>query len=121
MLHLSSFTQGIDLGLAHWGSAQGNAAELAHRLRELGAAGYRLVVSAPGHGSLERVKEVVGGLTVETVQSPLREGFLFDAGKLAVATEEDLFGSRRHTRGAVPCRARTTMRGSHEPARRPRD
>ena len=99
-LHLSSFTQGIDLGLSHWGTAQGNAPELAQRLRELGTAGYRLVVSARGHGSLDRVKEVVGALPVESVESSLRDGFVFAAGRLAVATEEDLFGSRRHTRSA---------------------
>ena len=62
--------------------------------------GYRLILSARGHGSLTRMREVVGDLPVETVEAPLANGFVFGAGKLAVATEEDLFGSRRHTRTA---------------------
>ncbi len=37
-LHLSEFTQGLDLGLTDWGSAQGNPAELAARLTDLAAA-----------------------------------------------------------------------------------
>ena len=97
-LRLSSFTQGIDLGLSKWGSAQGNATELAARLEELDRRGFRLNLSARGHDSLERVKEIVGETKVETVESSLQDGFVFSAGKLAVATEEDLFGSRRHTR-----------------------
>ena len=67
-LHLSEFTEGLDLGLKDWGSAQGNPPELAARLTDLAARDYRLVVSA--------------------------------ARSVAVATEEDLFGSRRHTRTA---------------------
>ncbi|MBI3649375.1 MAG: hypothetical protein HY240_11605, partial [Actinobacteria bacterium] len=34
-LDLSEFTEGIDLEIEHWGTAQGNTAELAQRLREL--------------------------------------------------------------------------------------
>ena len=40
------------------------------------------------------------GVVVEPVESPLADGFRFPAGNLAVITEEDLFGSRRHTRVA---------------------
>jgi transcription-repair coupling factor (superfamily II helicase) len=107
-LHLSSFTQGVDLGLARWGTAQGNAAELAQRLRELADRGYRLIASASGHGSLERVKEVVGDLSVETIESSLRDGYVCSAARLAIATEEDLFGSRRHTRVAPRLTRRRT-------------
>ncbi|MDP9331260.1 MAG: transcription-repair coupling factor [Actinomycetota bacterium] len=99
-LHLSSFTEGLDLGLTDWGSARGNAGELVGRVAELHGLGYRLLLSARGHGSLGRVKEVVGDIDIETVESPLQDGFVFEAGKLAIATEEDLFGSRRHTRSA---------------------
>ena len=100
-LHLTEFAEGLDLGIAGWGTAQGNAAELARRAGELAGIGYRIVVSGRGHGSLERAREVLGvDTTVEPVESPLAGGFLFAAGKLAVVTEEDLFGSRRHTRSA---------------------
>ncbi len=102
-LHLTEFTEGLDLGIAHWGTAQGNAPELAKRLAELADRGYRIVLSAHGHGSLERAKETVGGRVAsaaECVEAPLANGFVFPPGRLAVATEEDLFGSRRHTRSA---------------------
>jgi transcription-repair coupling factor (superfamily II helicase) len=98
-LHLSEFTEGIDLGLSHWGSAQGNPAELAKRAQELRSSGHRVVITAGGHGSLERAKEVVGPVD-DAVEAELANGFVFGAGKVAVATEEDLFGSRRHTRTA---------------------
>ena len=100
-LHLSEFTQGLDLGLTDWGSAQGNPAELAARLADLAARSYRLIVSSRGHGSLERVREFVGaGLDVDAVEAPLANGFISAAGTVAVATEEDFFGSRKHTRTA---------------------
>jgi transcription-repair coupling factor (superfamily II helicase) len=102
-LHLTGFTEGIDLGLANWGSAQGNASELAQRLSDLAGRGYRIVVTARGHGSLQRVKEVLPqGLdgALATAEASLAGGFVFAPGKLAVATEEDIFGSRRHTRTA---------------------
>ncbi len=99
-LHLSEFTEGLDLGLTDWGSAQGNPAELAARLVDLASRDYRLIVSSRGHGSLERVREFVGDVEVEAVEAPLANGFVSAGGKVAVATEEDLFGSRRHTRTA---------------------
>ena len=99
-LHLSEFTEGLSLQLRSWGSAQGNAAELATRLAGLAEAGYRLVLTARGRGSLDRVREVVGSVPAEPVEAPLTNGFVFAPGTLAVATEEDLFGSRRHTRSA---------------------
>ncbi|MGZ8632107.1 MAG: DEAD/DEAH box helicase, partial [Actinomycetota bacterium] len=100
-LHLTEFAEGLDLGVTGWGTAQGNAAELSKRGGELAATGYRVVLSGRGHGSLERAREVLGAdVPVEPVESPLADGFLFAAGKLAVITEEDLFGSRRHTRSA---------------------
>jgi transcription-repair coupling factor (superfamily II helicase) len=107
-LDLSSFTQGIDLGLARWGTAQANAAELAAQASELASRGFRLIVSARGHGSLDRAKEVFGSTEAQFVESSLQEGFVFDAGKIAVATEEDIFGSRRHTRTAPRFTGRRT-------------
>ena len=47
------------------------------------------------------MREFVGaGLDVEAVEAPLANGFISAAGTVAVATEEDFFGSRRHTRTA---------------------
>ncbi len=101
VLDLTSFTEGIDLGLTDWGSAQGNPTELSTRLADLAGRGYHLVVTARGRGSLERVKEVIPrDLGEVTAEAPLANGFVFAPAKLAVATEEDVFGSRRHTRAA---------------------
>jgi transcription-repair coupling factor (superfamily II helicase) len=99
-LHLTEFTQGIDLALEGWGSAAGNPAELAGRLAAYAERGFRVVVTGRGHGSLERAREVLEGLEVETAESPLTNGFVSGPARVAVATEEDLFGSRRHTRTA---------------------
>ncbi len=96
----------------HWGTAQGNAPELAKRLADLTDRGYRIVLSARGHGSLERVKEMVGD--TRRRRSPTRSrrrsrtGSCSTAARLAVATEEDLFGSRRHTRSAPRLTKRRT-------------
>ena len=108
-LHLTEFAEGLDLGIVGWGTAQGNAAELASRTRELAGSGFRIVLSGRGHGSLERAGEVIGeGVRVEPVESPLADGFMFRAGRLAVVTEEDLFGSRRPTRTAPRSTRRRT-------------
>ncbi|MGH2680585.1 MAG: transcription-repair coupling factor [Actinomycetota bacterium] len=99
-LHLTEFTEGLDLGIRGWGTAEGNPIELARRLERAAADGTRVVLVGRGHGSLQRAAEVVGDLAAERVEAPLAAGFLFEAGRLAVVTEEDLFGSRRHTRAA---------------------
>ncbi|MFL5791776.1 MAG: transcription-repair coupling factor [Actinomycetota bacterium] len=99
-LHLSAFTEGTDLSLRGWGAAVGDPGALAGQARDLVGLGYRVVVAAHGHGSLERAREVLGDLDVETVEAPLVGGFLFGPGKIAVLTEEDLFGARRYTREA---------------------
>src|SRR5204863_7554207 len=74
--------------------------EVAQRLGDLEARGYRAIVTGRGHGSLERAREIVGATPVESVEASLSNGFVFAPAKLAIATEEDLFGSRRHTRTA---------------------
>ena len=100
-LHLTEFTEGQDVGLASWGSAQGNPAELAKRVAGLAADQFEVLLVAAAHGSLARMEEVVGDLPgLRSMEAPLRAGFVFAAEKLAVVTEEDLFGSRRHTRSA---------------------
>ncbi len=113
-LHLSGFTEGIDVGLEGWGTAEGNPAELARRAADLKSRGYRVVLSARGHGSLERVREFVGLPDADAMEASLTRGFVFPAGKLAVATEEDLFGSRRHTRSAPRFTSRRTDRVAEE-------
>jgi transcription-repair coupling factor (superfamily II helicase) len=97
-LRLTEFTEGIDLGITSWGTAEGNPSELANRLERAAADGTRIVLVGRGHGSLQRAAEVTGDLPFERIEAPLTAGFLFEAGRLAVVTEEDLFGSRRHTR-----------------------
>ena len=72
------------------------------------SAGTACSLTARGHGSLERVREFVALPQAEPIEAELQAGFVFPAGKLAVATEEDLFGSRRHTRDAPRF---TTRRG----------
>src|SRR6185436_17965779 len=83
-----------------WGAAGGSPSELANQARELRALDYRVIVAAHGHGSLERAREVLGDVDVEAIEAPLASGFVFGPGKLAVLTEEDLFGARRFTRQA---------------------
>ena len=71
------------------------------RLADLAGRGYHLVVTARGRGSLERVKEVIPrDLGEVDRRGAAANGFVFAPAKLAVATEEDVFGSRRHTRAA---------------------
>ncbi|MGZ8572001.1 MAG: transcription-repair coupling factor, partial [Actinomycetota bacterium] len=107
-LELSEFTEGLDLGIEGWGTALGNPAELATRLRALTERGYRGVLTGRGHGSLERAREVLGDVPIEAVEAPLTSGFVFAGGEVAVVTEEDLFGSRRHTRTAPRFTSRRT-------------
>jgi transcription-repair coupling factor (superfamily II helicase) len=107
-LHLTGFTEGTDLGIEGWGTAQGNPDELARRATELRGRGYRILLTARAHGSLERIREFVALPEVDTAEVGLEAGFVFPAGRLAVATEEDLFGSRRHTREAPRFTKRTT-------------
>jgi len=97
-VHLTEFTEGDDLQMRGWGSAQGNPAELAARLRELAERGHTIVATGRARGSLDRVREVLEGVPVRSVEAPLSRGFVFEPGHLAVVTEEDVFGTRRHTR-----------------------
>lgn len=114
-LDLSEMAEGIPLGFSDWGSARANPVEVAVRARALLEESYELVVTAEGHGFLERAREVFAErdvlveLTGEAPLGPGRaagleaevgSGFVFEPAKLAVITEEDLFGTRRHTREA---------------------
>lgn len=103
-VHLSEFAEGIDLGLDGWGTASGNAPEAAASAAALAAAGTRLVVTAIGHGNLERAREVLAGSGLTLEDAAFREaeveGVAVADARLAVLTEQDLFGARRRTRTA---------------------
>jgi transcription-repair coupling factor (superfamily II helicase) len=97
------------LGIAPWEQPT-RLDVLMERLREFRLEGSSIVVAAEGRGSLERSLEVLassglGAEEVVPVQAAVSEGFWFqpEADRppvLAVVTEEDLFGRRRHTREA---------------------
>ncbi|TMK96857.1 MAG: transcription-repair coupling factor, partial [Actinobacteria bacterium] len=80
--------------------------------------GARVVLAAEGRGSLERAGEVLAAKAIPTeallsVEADVEEGFWFQpepGGRtaLALVTEEDLFGSRRHTRVAPRLSRRRT-------------
>ena len=81
-LHLTEFAEGLDLGIAGWGTAQGNAAELAKRLGELAEPGLsdrrvgpRARLARAGARGARRRR------AVEPVESPLANGFVFGAGQ----------------------------------------
>ncbi len=109
------------LGIRTW-ERPGRTDAMSERLLELHGAGASIVLVAEGRGSLERSREVlsakgVSGPQVLVSQADVAEGFLFDpspgeAPHLAVVTEEDLFGRRRHTRAAP----RITGRRADSPA-----
>lgn len=110
-VELSDFTEpgAIDLGVTPW-ERPGQRDLMAERVRDLQKDGARVVLAGEGRGSLERAKEVLRAKEVPvdevvTAQADAAEGFVFrpDPDRpptLAVVTEEDLFGSRRHTRAA---------------------
>jgi transcription-repair coupling factor (superfamily II helicase) len=101
--------EGIDLGIEAWEQA-GRVDRMADRIAGLRAAGTPVLVVAEGRGSLERASEVLGskGVTADgltAAEGDLQEGFVFapelsNSPALAVVTEDDLFGRRRHTREA---------------------
>jgi len=104
-------TSAIDLGLHAW-ERPGRVEEMAERVTSLHRDGTRVVLAAEGRGSLLRAAEVLearglpAGAAV-SVEADVAEGFWFAPG-LAMVTEEDLFGSRRHTRSTP----RVTRRSS---------
>ncbi|MFM8943904.1 MAG: transcription-repair coupling factor, partial [Actinomycetota bacterium] len=104
-LDLSEFAEGIDLGFEDWGTAVGNVAEAIRDVGDLRRRGWRVLVTASGQGNLDRAREVFADAGValpaaDLVEAPVAQGFRFADAKVAVCTEEDLFGSRRHTRTA---------------------
>jgi transcription-repair coupling factor (superfamily II helicase) len=97
-LDLTEFAEGRDLGITGWGGLSGE--RLAERAAVLAAEGFRLAVTGAGHGSVERVVEVLeraGAVTPEMAEDTgLLEGFVFAEGRVAVVGEDDMFGRRRH-------------------------
>jgi transcription-repair coupling factor (superfamily II helicase) len=97
----------VDLGIGAWDRA-GRVEPMADRIVELYRAGTRVLLVAEGRGSLERAAEVlasrgVSGDGLLGVEGDLPEGFALrpepgEPETLAVVTEDDLFGRRRHTR-----------------------
>jgi transcription-repair coupling factor (superfamily II helicase) len=93
----------LDLGIATWGRP-GRLDAMAEDVLALSGEGARLVLVAEGRGSLGRATEVLTarGLRQDdliAVEADVAAGFVFRS-ELAVITEEDLFGGRRHTRTA---------------------
>jgi transcription-repair coupling factor (superfamily II helicase) len=98
-----------DLGVEPW-EQPSRLEALASRLTDVRREGGSIVVAAEGRGSLERALEVLApsGLTARdliAIEAPVAEGFVFRPDPdgpplLALVTEEDLFGRRRHTREA---------------------
>jgi len=98
-----------DLGVRTWDQPM-RLEPMVERLESMHRAGTSVVVMAEGRGSLERVAEVLApkglsGQDLLTEVADVAEGFWFepDPGSppsLAIVTEEDLFGRRRHTRDA---------------------
>jgi len=104
----------------------GDGDRIVARLRELSAAGYRIVVCAEGQGSAARLSATLGGHGfdapvvepgpgladpgIRVVVAPLQRGFVYPPVKVAVLTEGDLTGRHRtHRRPRVRARAAETV------------
>ena len=102
---LSELSEGVDLGIRLWDATGGDAQGRATEVVALRASGASVVALAEGRGSLDRSLEVLEGAGLSSddviaVLADVPEGFVYEAGALAVVSEEDLFGRRRHTREA---------------------
>jgi transcription-repair coupling factor (superfamily II helicase) len=116
-VELSEFGDAGDvaLGIEPWERPGQRDAMVAH-VQALVADGARVVLAGEGRGSLDRAREVLEASSIptrdlRTVEADAAEGFVFrpEPGgppELALVTEEDLFGSRRHTRTAPRLSAR---------------
>ncbi|HEX9766165.1 MAG TPA: DEAD/DEAH box helicase, partial [Nitriliruptorales bacterium] len=96
-------------------SFRGDVARIASHVRTLLNDGMRVVLTTPGHGPAQRLRDVLAEQTVpatsseilppeaatgraEIVPSALREGFVSEQLGLALLGEWDLFGPRRQRR-----------------------
>ena len=109
-LHLTEFTEGVDLGSPGWGTAGGQPGRARpSRLARAAADGSGTTSSCGPRPRFARARrEVLGDVAVEPMEAPLTAGFVFGPGRLAVVTEEDLFGARRHTRRRPAVHGRRT-------------
>jgi transcription-repair coupling factor (superfamily II helicase) len=108
-VELSDLTEAgaVDLGIEPW-ERPGQREAMADRIQSLHGENARIVLAAEGRGSLERAREVLAAKAIPadaflSVVADVEEGFRFrpepdGPTTLALVTEEDLFGSRRHTR-----------------------
>ncbi len=101
----------VDLGVRAW-DRPGQLPSMLQQVSGLHEPGSPVVLTAEGRGSLDRAREVLqpDGLTSSdliTIEAEMAEGFWFAppdgevgwrGALMAVVTEEDLFGQRRHTR-----------------------
>jgi len=118
-VELSDLTEAgaVDLGIHAW-ERPGQREAMAERILGLHHEGARVVLAAEGRGSLERAGEVLQAKAIPaeallSVVADVEEGFWFQPDAdgrtaLALVTEEDLFGSRRHTRVAPRLSQRRT-------------
>jgi transcription-repair coupling factor (superfamily II helicase) len=99
----------VDLAIRPW-DRPGRADHMSERITDLHRMGTRILLTAEGRGSLDRASEVlaakgIASSDVLAVEGDVPEGFLFEPEPssrplLALVTEDDLFGRRRHTREA---------------------
>jgi transcription-repair coupling factor (superfamily II helicase) len=97
----------IELGLYGW-ERPGQLQPMLELVAAVESGGAAIILTAEGRGSLERAQEVLRtrglGAEAATALGDVAEGFRFapdgNRAELALVTEEDLFGSRRHTRMA---------------------
>jgi transcription-repair coupling factor (superfamily II helicase) len=89
-----------------WDPVVGDGSALLRRIAELQGEGYRIVLSADGEGSAQRLGELLAneGINAEVVVHPLERGCVLRSVRLAVLAEPDLTGRRRPHRPARPRR-----------------
>ena len=118
----------VDLGIEETSAYRGDAEQALAQLRTWAGAGWRVVLTAEGHGSAERFAEqlaanqvpvssrerlddppATGVVTVTTAR--LSAGFTIPAAGLAVLAEADVIGQRSSTKDMrrMPSRRRRTI------------
>jgi transcription-repair coupling factor (superfamily II helicase) len=105
----------------------GDADHLARRLHDLTADGYRVVIAAEGHGSAERLIQVLAEDGVDTspnavapgvvgvTAAPLDHGIVLPGPRLALIAEADLTGRRRVHRAPRGARRGADLYDALEP------
>jgi transcription-repair coupling factor (superfamily II helicase) len=88
---------------------EGDVEGLAKRLNTLKRDGFRVIVTAEGSGSRQRIEEmlVAEGAPVDVIVAPLDRGVVLPSQQLALIAEADLTGRRRVHRRARGARKAT--------------